>query len=485
MVCATDSRHHSTRLFGGVNTAVNPKWGLSGPQLRGLRCASGYCVPPRHCATLGMTFLLRKRAWQMSEDIHPFNIMCKPVCGTCNLDCRYCYYTMKMRELYPQTTRFQMTPDVLESYTRQYMEAMPVRVEFGWQGGEPLLAGKDFFRRAIDLQKQFTRPGQVVSNALQTNGTLIDDEWCQFLAENKFLVGISLDGPPQWHDSFRRDRAGEPTFHKAWGGLEKLRAHKVEFNVLVTLNSANAPHAGDIYRYFVNRGIQYLQFIPILERNADGSPTDYSCTPEQFGRFMLDVYEQWASRDIGRVSERFIDSVLHQLLFDRPAMCCYAPRCANAHVLEFNGDLYVCDHFVYKQWKIGNIMERPLAELVRDPRLEEFSRLKTEPPEACRACDYYALCRGGCPKHHMPIGSDPKRHNHFCEGYKLFFREALDELRAMVPYIRMNRIPPLKGAKPAAATASHAPAGPAPAAGRNDPCPCGSGKKYKSCCGRQ
>jgi uncharacterized protein len=377
-------------------------------------------------------------------ELAPFNIMAKPVCGVCNLRCRYCYYLSKPAELYPGVERFMMSDSVLESYVRQYTQAMPARAEFGWQGGEPLLAGLDFFKRAVELQKQYAQPGQVITNGLQTNGTLLDEKWCLFFAENDFLVGISLDGTPQWHDSLRRDGAGEKTFHRAWAGLEMLRRHNVQFNVLVTLNAANAPHAGDIYRYFVNRGVQYLQFIPILERKADGTPTDYSCTGEQFGRFCLDVLEQWAARDVGKVSERLVDNVLHWLLFGKASTCCYADRCANAHVLEWNGDLYACDHFVYREWKIGNIMERPLAELVRDARLEEFAAMKTELPEACRACEFLDVCRGGCPKHHMPIGTDPARRNHFCEGYKTFFREALPMLREMTPYIRRGQIPPLK-----------------------------------------
>ena len=419
--------------------------------------------------------------------------MAKPVCGLCNLDCRYCYYTPKPRELYSDVKTFRMSHEVLESYTRQYLEAMPVRCEFGWQGGEPLLAGKDFYRDALALQKQYARDGQVVSNGMQTNGTLLDDEWAEMFAEHNFLVGISLDGPPQWHDAFRRDPAGQPSFHRAWAGLELLRKHNVEFNVLVTLNSVNSPHAGDIYRYFVNHGINYLQFIPILERDSQGRPTDFSCTAEQFGRFMLEVFELWAGRDVGRVSERLIDNMLHTLLFAHASMCCYSERCANAHVLEFNGDLYACDHFVFSEWKIGNIMDRPLAELVSDARLEEFAALKTQLPSACRDCEYMEFCRGGCPKHHVPIGTDPDRVNYFCEGYKLFFREALPELRRIAEHIRRNQTPPSSGSRdvPASAATPAAmasgptgPSGQAKPPGRNEPCPCGSGRKFKHCCGK-
>jgi len=423
----------------------------------------------------------------MSLIVRPFNIMAKPVCGVCNLNCQYCYYTMKPRELYPEVEKFRMADEVLASYTRQYMEAMPTRVEFGWQGGEPLLAGKEFFRRAIELQKLHGRDGQAVSNAMQTNGTLLDDEWCEFLAANKFLVGISLDGPPQWHDRYRRDKAGAGSFHRAWAGLQLMRKHRVQFNVLVTLNRANAPHAGDIYRYFTNRGVRYLQFIPILERNDDGTPADFSCTAEQFGRFMLEVFELWATRDVGKVSERFIDNILHKIIFSEASMCCYSDRCANAFVVEFNGDLYACDHFVFKRWLIGNIMDRPLAELVTDAKVDEFAKLKTELPVACRDCEFLDFCRGGCPKHHMPLYGGPERVNHFCEGYKMFFREALPELKRMAEYIKRKEMPPPKSPQARMKPRGAAAAAPEPpkTPGRNDPCPCGSGLKFKNCCGRK
>jgi len=448
----------------------------------------------------------RRDALPPEQKLPPFNIMCKPVCGVCNLDCVYCYYTMKPAELYPGVKRFMMTDEVLETYIRQYLEAMPIHCDLGWQGGEPLLAGKEFFRKAVAFQKQYGRDGQEIANALQTNGTLLDDEWCAFLAENHFLVGISLDGPPQWHDHYRRDRAGEKTFHRAWRGVELLRKYGVEFNVLVTLNSVNAPHAGDIYRYFVNRGIQYVQFIPILERDREGNVLPFSCTAEQFGRFNLEVLQQWAARDVGRVSERFIDNMLHKIIFDKASMCCYSERCANAHILEWNGDFYACDHFVFKEWKVGNIMERPLAELVTDPLIEEFARLKTAVPDTCRDCEYFDFCRAGCPKHHMPIGTDPGRYNWFCEGYKTYFREALPELRRIAEYVQRGQQPPTAHQPPAGAPTREAAArqaafqaGPPPDApmpakprvspprkppGRNDPCPCGSGRKYKRCCGR-
>ena len=430
------------------------------------------------------------------DKLTPFSIMCKPVCGICNLDCSYCYYTSKPAELYPDVERFEMTDDVLESYTRQYLQAMPQQCQFMWQGGEPLLAGMDFFERAVALQAEHKLDGQQVTNGLQTNGTLVDEAWCEFFKANGFLIGVSIDGTPQWHDHFRKDHAGNPSFHRAWAGLELLQKHHVEFNVLVTLNSANIVHGGDIYRWFTNRGVQYLQFIPILERDAAGSPQPFSCTAEQYGRFLLDVYEVWRSRDVGRVSVRMFDSVMHTALFGLPSTCCYSPKCANAYVLEFNGDLYACDHFVFKEWRIGNITERPLAELVTDPKLEEFAKLKTTLPSVCEDCEFLTFCHGGCPKHQWPIGTDAGRVNHYCEGLKLFFREALDDLKQLAHDLQAGRPPQPVGEAPlgaparehASASRSVAPnlnAGPAAKPKRNDPCPCGSGRKFKLCCGRK
>jgi len=420
----------------------------------------------------------------MSENLRPFNIMAKPVCGICNLNCRYCYYTSKPSELYPDVREFMMTPDILEAYTHQYLSAGLEQTDFGWQGGEPTLAGLDFFRKAVNLQEQHAADKQRVANGLQTNGTLLNDEWCEFLSEKDFLVGISIDGPPQWHDAFRRDGAGNPSFHRAWSGLELMRKHGVEFNALATLNSANATHGGDIYRYFVNRGVQYLQFIPILEPGPGGQPADFSCTGEQFGRFMLEVFEVWADRDIGKVSERFIDNCLHQIIFGNASMCCYSERCANALVLEFNGDVYACDHFVLKKWLVGNIMARPLEDLVRDDKLNEFAKMKTQLPEACKDCEFLPFCNSGCPKHHRPIGTDAKRVNHFCEGYKMFFSHALGELKRIAEYIKRDQLPPRKGQDVPRHHASQQISPPAKSPGRNDPCPCGSGRKFKNCCGR-
>jgi uncharacterized protein len=428
--------------------------------------------------------------------VRPFNIMAKPVSGVCNLDCRYCYYSHKPQDIYAGAEKFLMADDILASYTRQYMEAMPEHCEFSWQGGEPLLAGKDFYQKALAFQKQFARPNQVVANALQTNATLLDDQWCEFFREHNFLIGVSLDGPQRVHDRFRMDQDGNPTWHRAMAGLDLLAKHRVEFNILATLNSANAGLGGDLYRFFVNRGVRYLQFIPVLERQADGLPTLHSCTAAQYGRFLIETWDQWLSRDIGKVSERFIDSALHVLVHGQASICCYARQCANAHVLEFNGDLYACDHFVFERWRLGNIMDSQLAELIQGKRLEEFAQLKQATPDACRQCEYLPLCNGGCPKHHFPIGADPARVNHFCQSYKTFFKHALGDLERTADYIRRGQMPPCPKTKvgpakapgaqsPALASVSATAARGAKPPGRNAPCFCGSGLKYKNCCGRK
>ncbi len=410
--------------------------------------------------------------------------MVKPVCGVCNLSCGYCYYKDKPRELYPAETRFQMTPEALESFTRQYMALHPERAEFGWQGGEPMLAGREFYRRAVELQRQFGRPGQTVANALQTNGTLLDEAWCDLLAEHRFLVGLSLDGPPPWQDAFRKDAAGAGSFARAWKGLELLRARGVEFNVLVTLHRANVPHAADLYRYFVNRGVRYVQFIPILERDAAGRPAEFSCTPQQYGRFLVEVFRLWRARDVGRVSERFIDSVLHQLLFGSPASCCQAPRCANAFVLEYNGDLYACDHFVAPDYRLGNILEMPLAAMVGSERQRRFGLAKREAlPRYCLTCPARSLCHGGCPKDRLLATPDGEPGlNYLCEGYRAFHTHSERAMQFMAGELCAGRPPAnvmLYLAQDESAREERF-----GRARRNDPCPCGSGRKFKQCHGR-
>ena len=369
------------------------------------------------------------------NNIYPFTIIAKPVSGICNLNCKYCYYVSKPKELYPQVKSFLMTDETLSSFIKQYIEAMPQYCSFHWQGGEPLLAGKDFFKKVVSLQNTHRLPNQIITNALQTNGTLLDEEWCDFFRENHFLIGISIDGAPQWHDYYRKDRNGNNTFYQTWAGLELLEKTGVDFNVLVTLNNRNISHGGNIYRYFTNRNIRHLQFIPIVERTKDGRIADFSCNAEQYGKFLLETFEIWFNRDIGKVSVRFFDNVIHTILYGQSEMCCYARRCANAFVLEFNGDLYVCDHFVFPEWKIGNILETPLVELLQSSKIEEFAKLKTELPDVCKDCEFLNYCWSGCPKHHIPSDTSAKRVNYLCQSYKMFFSKSLDKFEVLARHL--------------------------------------------------
>ena len=369
----------------------------------------------------------KARAEDFAPPLPPFSVMAKPVCGVCNLDCGYCYYTPKTA-LYPGVKNFHMTKETLETFLRQYLRARPREVVVSWQGGEPLLAGLDFFRLARDLVEKYRLPGQAVEWSIQTNGTLLDDEWCEFFAENRYLVGISIDGPKEAHDFFRKDRAGKGSFDRAWRGLELLRKHGVDFNALVTLNSNNVKLGADLYRFFVNKGVDWIQFIPILERDEEGNVLPFSCPPEAFGRFLSEVFDTWVLNDVGKVSVRIFESVVSQLVQHVPTVCVYSRRCANAYVLEWNGDLYACDHFVVPEWRLGNVLETPLEELVTSEKVEEFARLKTELPGPCLECRYLPICNGGCPKHHLP-GTEGGKVNYFCRGYKAFFEKSLPSFR--------------------------------------------------------
>lgn len=403
--------------------------------------------------------------------------MIKPVCSTCNLDCLYCYYKTKAKELYGSRTGLKMTNALLENLTAQYLSLMPRACAFNWQGGEPILSGLDFFRAAVDFQKKHSLPGQEITNNIQTNGTLLTEEWCQFFRDNNFLVGLSIDGPEPYHDRFRRDAGGNGSFKAAWAGLELLRSNNVEFNVLVTLNSVTAANGAEIYRFLVNRGVRYIQFIPILERNPDGSIAGFSCSPEDYKKCLVEVYAAWEKSDAGRISVRFIDDLLHYLFFGRSSTCCNSRRCANAYVMEWNGDLFACDHFVYREWLVGNITNEPLEKLLQSPLLAKFARLKTDLPEECRQCEHLPYCNGGCPKHHIPIGTDPGRSNYFCKAYMAFYAAALPGLKRLAASARAG-----DGYEIPAVERSPLPAGTKP--GRNDQCPCGSGRKYKQCCGK-
>lgn len=419
-----------------------------------------------------------------------FHVMVKPRGPICNLDCAYCYYLSK-ESLYPGSD-FRLSDEVLESFVRQYVESQHVpELTIGWQGGEPMLMGLDFYRRAVALQRDFRRPGVRVVNTLQTNGTLIDDAWGQFFCDNDFLVGLSLDGPQALHDAYRRDKGGVRTFARVTQGLAVLQKHNVEYNLLTTVHAANVGHPLDVYRFFRDEvGARFVQFIPIVKRDnktgfQEGTEvSDHSVTGEQYGRFLTTIFDEWVRRDVGRVFVQIFDMALAAWSAQHPGLCIFEPTCGLALVLEHNGDLYACDHFVEPRYRLGNILRTPLVELVGSEQQRRFGQEKQDGlPQMCQECEVRFICNGGCPKNrllHTPSGEPGL--NYLCAGYKSFFIHIDRPMRMMVEELRARR-PPANVMLRLAQEKTEFERRFA-TVGRNDPCPCGSGLKFKRCHGR-
>ncbi len=368
----------------------------------------------------------------------PFQVMIKPTGAACNLACRYCYYLEKAG-LYPDSDR--MPDEVLREVTRQYIEANPAsEVEFVWQGGEPTLLGVDFFRRAVEYQREFSS-GRTIRNSIQTNGTLLDDDWGRFLAENRFLVGLSLDGPAELHDANRRTRGGQGSHERAMNGLRLLRRHGVEVNALGVVSAASVGRPLDVYRFFRDEGVQFVQFIPVVEREA-GAVTPWSVPPEAYGEFLVAVFDEWVRRDVGRVFVQLFDVALNAWVGRRPPLCWFNETCGSALVVERNGDVYACDHFVYPEYRRGNLLERPLGEIARDAAQVAFGAAKAALPAYCDRCTVRFACRGECPKRRFTRTPDGEPGlNALCPAYKRFFRHADPYLRRMAELLSRGRAP--------------------------------------------
>jgi uncharacterized protein len=420
------------------------------------------------------------------------HVLAKPTGAICNLGCEYCYFLAK--EAFYPGSRFRMADALLESYIRQYIEAQRTDlVTLGWQGGEPTLMGLDFFERSVAYARKHARPGMRIEHSIQTNGTLLDDAWCAFFREHGFLVGLSLDGPRELHDIYRLDKGGAPTFDKVMRGARLLEKHGVEFNILVTVNAANADHPLEVYRFVRDElGTQWVQFIPIVERiNADGrtlvqegeTVTARSVGPEQWGRFLNAVFDEWLRRDVGAMYVSMFEAALASWLGLPPAMCVFAETCGNALAIEHNGDVYACDHFVEPRYLLGNIQERHLVELVASEKQRAFGVAKRETlPRYCRDCAVRFACHGECPKNRFGRTPDAEPGlNYLCAGYKAFFTHIDRPMQIMAHLYRRGRAPseimPLLAAEDARVRALHV--------GRNEACPCGSGKKFKHCHGRR
>jgi uncharacterized protein len=432
------------------------------------------------------------------DNLRAFHVLAKPMGPLCNLNCRYCFYLEK-EKLYPSAGRWGMPEDVLECYVRQYIESQDVpTVNFAWQGGEPTLLGVEYFRKAVELQRRYAN-GKRIENSIQTNGVLLDDAWCEFLAAEHFLVGISIDGPRKMHDRYRVDKSGAPTFDRVMNGLQFLKKHNVEFNTLTCVQKNNSRYPLEVYRFLKDIGSRYMQFIPVVERIAatalpDGlalAPpssrletrvTEWSVEPRQFGKFLCAIFDQWVRRDVGRCYVQLFDVSLESWLGMEPSLCVFRTTCGDAVVLEHNGDLYSCDHYVYPENRLGNIMETPLDLLVNSPVQRRFGSDKRDTlPRYCRDCEVRFACKGECPKHRFMRASDGEAGlNYLCAGYRMFFKHVDPFMRFMAEELRNERAPAnVMDRIRENNVADSVRALP----GRNDPCPCGSGRKYKKCCG--
>jgi uncharacterized protein len=403
--------------------------------------------------------------------------MVKPSGSICNLNCQYCFF-LKKAKLYPGSS-FHMSDEVHEAYIKQLFEAHKVpQVTIAWQGGEPTLMGLEFFRRSMELQEKHRKPGTQIENTFQTNGILLDDEWCQFFHENNFLVGLSMDGPRELHDFYRKDKDGQGTFDRVMRAIRLLQKHKVEFNILCTVNRKNADHPLDVYRFFRDElGAQYIQFIPIVERENDSGyqegnkVTDRSVKPDQWGHFLISTFAEWIRRDVGKTFVLNFDRALAGWLGRAGTVCIFAPTCGLGMALEHNGDLYSCDHFVEPGYYLGNILKTPMIELVASEKQRKFGKNKKDAlPRFCRECEFLSICNGECPKNRFIETPDGEAGlNYLCAGYKAFFKHADKPMRLMAELIQRGRL--AEEVMPILARQADDSVGRPAKAGRNNPCP--------------
>lgn len=442
-----------------------------------------------------------------------FQVMAKPIGPICNLNCTYCYYLEK-KKIYPNTSNYKMSDQVLEEYIRQLISSQQVPVvSFVWQGGEPTLLGIDYFKKVIALQKKYN-DGKRIENSFQTNGTYLNDDWCKFFKDHNFLVGISIDGPEEVHDFHRLHKDGRGSWDEVMKGIELLQKNNTEFNTLSVVNKHNSYFPLEIYRFLKDIGSQYIQFIPIVERIIDdplpeslnltfpaygdrAQVTSWSVEPHQYGRFLSDIFDEWVRSDVGKYFVQLFDVTLANWVGEMPGLCVFSETCGDAAVLEHNGDLYTCDHFVYPEYYLGNILQKSMLGLMKSEKQIRFGLDKLKKlPVYCMQCEYRFACHGECPKHRFtktPEGEDGL--NYLCEAYKHFFEHVHPYMQYMSDELKNKRAPAnvmtwvrqkdvnqsgksLRINKPSLQPYSNKPNMP----GRNDPCICGSGKKFKNCC---
>lgn len=423
------------------------------------------------------------------------HILSKPTGAICNLGCSYCFFLDK--ELLYEGDRFRMSDELADTYIRTLVEAHEApQVTVAWQGGEPTLMGLDFYRRVMEWEDKYRRPGMSYLNTMQTNGTLLTDEWCAFFAEHDYLIGISIDGPRELHDTYRVTKKGGGTFDKVMRGLRLLQKHGVDYNVLTTVNRINGDYPLEVYRFLRDdAGTEWMQFIPVVERvDEHGNPADLrgshaserSVLPAQFGRFLITVFDEWVRHDVGSVFVQTFEATARNFvgLQGQSGMCVFNETCGTGLALEHNGDLYSCDHFVDPEFLVGNITEHGIADLVGTQQQYDFGQDKLSSlPQYCLECDVRFACHGECPKNRFTLTPDGEPGlNYLCVGFKEFFHHVDQPMRAMVELMRNGR--PASAVMEIMAENDAVFAGELRRIGRNGSCPCGSGRKVKQCHGR-
>lgn len=361
----------------------------------------------------------------------PLYVMVKPAGSHCNLACEYCYYLEK-KKLYKNEPKMVMSDELLEKFTQEFIEAQTMnQVCFQWHGGEPLMRPLAFYKRALELQKRYAR-GRQIDNAIQTNGTLLTDEWCRFFKENNFLVGVSIDGPQEFHDEFRRSRLGKPSWRDVMKGINLLNKHGVQWNAMAVVNDFNADYPLDFYNFFKEIGAHYIQFTPVVERltegglanmhDVDAPVADFSVSPKQWGDFLCAIFDEWYKQDVGKYFIQLFEATLANWCGVAPGVCTYGERCGHAACMEFNGDVYSCDHLVFPEYKLGNIHEKTLVEMLYGEQQREFGSIKQNLPRQCLECRWRFACHGECPKNRfVSTGEGQPPLNYLCEGYRQFF----------------------------------------------------------------
>lgn len=429
-----------------------------------------------------------------------FNVMVKPTGPVCNLNCTYCYYLEKSK-LFPGKSDFKLNEDILEDFIKQYIESLQIPVvTFTWQGGEPTLLGLDYFKKVIDLQKKYSA-GKTIENAFQTNGTRLNDNWCKFFTDNNILVGISIDGEEHNHDHYRKTNAGGPTFKRAMKGVELLHKNKVDFNTLSVVNSYNVNFASETYRFLKRIGSRFIQFLPVVERTTlnpepgtlnlvgpdytgDARVTEWSVSGADFGKFLITIFNEWVRSDVARYYVQIFDTTLANYVGEMPGLCVFSETCGDALVMEHNGDLFSCDHYVYPEYLLGNIKETPMIDMVKSQRQFDFGiNKRNKLPRYCLICEVRYACHGECPKHRFLKSPDGQPGlNYLCEGYKRFFKHVEPYMEYMSKELKAKRAPAnvmqwIRNKDNQVVRPIHPE--------RNDLCPCGSGKKFKNCCMRK